>query len=662
MPTNVRYFADWITPATGVRHRMTLTPKATTRVSFAGFVTVGALGWSTRPLWGAGGNSTWLELPPGTIYTPKVNEHGYDKLCVGFPDPPTLGMTIKCGSIEGVADLEDVISYITDPAYDVQSSDLIADPTAEDSPAIEIAPDLWRLINTTHLWTWQTDDGDSSLAIDAFRIVFQGGHDRATSTKHTLDPLTGELVVQLSLVHIFWLTAAQMLPKDLSLRCRENIAPTSVERYLFDYVWHGTANYARVLGSSPDVLDYQAHSMYALHSIADELERLQQDIYTVWSRDSTAVVTHGWSQPVEGLELEMQSQEVAGGRGGSPSSALHVVGLVHGNESDAELGGWLSDVGEVATTVFAFKTLDQFLIDAMEAQAQKAEVLCVSALEIRFNMLGMSNRLTALPIGVADLRQHELEVGAESLSGADASIVGARSGDVGKVEFRLDNIRDHNNRTVPVVFNVAPHVGDAKAGVWFALIDIGGPDFQTIGSPLLSMNVLWSAAEIEHEGGLTGATRYLRPHHAVATLDADPADHGFITDFLEVTDAIALPDPDDLGDPATAVGRANYDIVLWGGLRLAGLQAQAEACIPLAAATRIARRYGDRRQTVYSSSCDAAIAWALGRRTTTAWGDGAALTGKSYHATVPGEPMLLSTSHDEATGLATIKLIAVGGD
>lgn len=622
--------------------------------SAPGAFIMGELAWGTPPAFGGDSATGWKKIPPGVIVAPKIPEHGYSGgLPIGYMDPPTMTLTVHTARLKGDADLEDLIDYIVEPAYDVVDVDYTHTPPA--GAALEIIPLTYRAINTTNLWTWLTDDGDGSLAVGSFRVAIEAGHDRSTTQTHETQIREANTVISLTLVHILWLCAAQVLPTDIQRREILMIASAIYysERFLFDVVWaSSTGAYARVLGSNPNETDYDDHRLMPVTAIWEEIRGMLENAYKAFARRTVTVVSTEAKGPLGRVVLREPSQTVAN-TAGSTITIPHLVTSITGAVSEDDRGGWLSSVGGTDGTLHAYETLDQFLIALSEGCVQKMSVRYSAIGAMVITDYGVTSGFASLAITTdADWRGSTLQIGEGVISGADAEIEGSQEGDQQNIKHRLANVRETSNWTVPAPIHNQPHIGPINQ-VWYQVLTRGGVGFQTVGSPIVTRNCLWAMVELKNGSGVgVGTVVPVRPHHKVGITDG-------ATTYDECSDGIALPNPGSL----PGLGGAPWTNDLWYPLRDAMLSMQINGCLPTAAVRRMCARFGDKKQTVYPGDVEATVAGTeqLGRRVTVGWDSGQDLTGEVFHATIPGSPILISTSLDEATGRATVKLIALGG-
>lgn len=657
MPTTTRYAADWTTPATGVRWRLICTPREIATVSHFGNMTAGNLEWGTPPAFGGSSAAGWQMLPAGTISDVQIPEVGFDKLPVGYHAPPTLTFKLHTRDIESTA--ADLITYCTAPAYESTATEY--EPLAAvDTPSIAPISGSWRRVNTTNAWHLLSDGGDSDLAIEDFAVAFIGGHDRDSSIQHEVDTISGDVVLSIKLTHIWWLAAAQVLPHDVAFRSRAAIheaAIISYERHLIDVHWKGASeHYARVLGHSFTTSDYDEHLMFELADVMAVAVALTQMVLRVWLRLSGATLISTRPEgPYSNLVLREQDGTLAGtARTAGTPPAPEIVGLILSSDSEEDRGGWLSRIGGTTGTIYQWETLDRLFIAASEGCVQKTEVRMQTHESLLLVDYGITDGLADLILSSTEaLSAQTLQVGAEALSGADAKIDGVTKDDQSMVEHRLENVRDHNNRTVPVVLHNQPHIGDITVGIWTARRSnfIGALDVNLVGSPLVTMNCLWYRGEFL-SGGASAGTAVIRYHHYVGVRDG-------ATTYNEVSNGLGnLPDPGSFSGQSPSWINDN----LWYPLRDWMLMAQQQGCVPVAAARRMTTQFGNRQQTMYPTTMDAVEAGLdqLGRRAGAWFASGASLTGKSFHSALPGRPIMVSTSLEEATGRATVKLLGVG--
>lgn len=670
MPRDARYYADWTTPATGVRWRLIFTPRQAVIVDVDGVITAGALDWEPVPEFGSPriDGSGWIPLPEGTIYSPKMPEFGFDELPVGHIDPPSLSLTVKTLFLDGDEDLEDIVTYIADPAWDVTTTDRVGSSLDVGASGVEVVPGEWRPVNTTNLWHLTTDDGDGELEVGAFRVAGIFGHERNLAQTHVVNEATGAVEISLTLVHVFWLVASQVFPDDVAARVGE-FRSEVVAPYLYDLAWRGaTHGYARVLGSHPALQATDGHPdehwMYPVSDVTAEIATLLQRTFSAFTRAPGTNVSLG--SPIDALALRKQSQTVAN-TAGAAIDAPYICGYIKDRDTGDVRGGFLSVVGGEEGTLFQWETIDRLLFEITEGCVQKGEALAFDPLTLDISNWGITESAVELAITTAVGATEQprwsgrtLEIGAGALSGADAEIPGAQDGDVTSIEYRLGNVREHNNRTVPVVLHCQPHVGP-RAAEWLGVLSQGSSDWQCIGNSLITMNCLWYMGQLEVGGVGVGSAVPIRVHHYIGITDG-------ATTYNEVTNGIELPDPGALPGVSggVVVGPADQNLwfrFLWDPTRRAMIRMQKQGGIPFAACVRMARRFGDRLQTAYPGTYAATDAGAeqLGRRAGTAWVSGSTLTGKAYHLQSPGRPILVRTSLDEATGKASVRLLGVGG-
>jgi len=371
MSLNVRHYHDYIEPENNYRMRLYLT--------FAGTSAIGGL--SSPPAWGLGTswNGQWTPLPDNSIFAPSLGDVAFaSSLPIGAPRTPVAKVRFELVQL-ALRGFDDVVAALLSPAVAGGVSYAIPDGSSHTMTT-----------DTTTLLTVLSDNGDDTLEIDEFAVVFQGAQIKQVQRPLGLSYEDDIGEYEATFAHVVEACLERIKPADIAqyalyaLNTTDWVNPAGGSgdyafAHLYDAIYQGgddDATYA--IGSATRAADIDKQircRLYAIESLPYAIEALAQEVYKALVRDSGATFefrrsigtnassAHG--TPFDFLRFYSQTYDATGlkgntelivNSGGAKQLFFVGAGWQGGNDTYAvgtdELGAAL-DAGDIVVGMFS---------------------------------------------------------------------------------------------------------------------------------------------------------------------------------------------------------------------------------------------------------------------------------------------------------------------
>lgn len=706
MSRDAIYYRDW-QESNGWRYRLeilpanTYTPQAGTPVSLPAA--------TIPPEWGSApsGGSIYLQLGDNAVLQTTVTTSEYDGLPLGLPIPPTMTVGLDLSSLNE-SGFSALVGYLLDPVMADAASNLYAGTVYS-----------YQSYDLSTLFTLLTDKG-AGVGIADFKVEFMGVQQSPIPTTVTVRKQEDKVTMDVECIHIARAAMESVPISVVAARClsdhtsggRPNNGDDSAV-VLYDYLYdNGSRTWGRAhCRYKSEIVDGNRAAAYEdkcrlfyLQQLQSSCQALLEDVFRGFQRlHPTSTATAGFysnntedpsyspsykfSTPLDTLLFFKQDYSTANGIGDSlkcgdnsdsnMGSLILFVGLIWKSTDTAPTtpsaaesvctGGFFIDKHE--DSIYAYPTLYDFQTHWAAGSFCKGQYALHDrdTLKIYYNVV-YSRLSTAhyqlqyddIVKGSDGAPEATIEIGGESLSGVTVAMPVTGGEDLSEYTYKLYGVKVDNDRSLEVLFNTTPSVGDAANRYQMSKNGTEAnynPDSfdhpivmgASSGFPLRTLYYLDTPSFMNTEVPI-------RVYDRIGT-------HLPPTSFLDLGgEGVSLPAPTD---NETTI-RGDFDGFFWTPMRDHIKRAQKLSGLPRFIAESWGFTFGSRKQVRYevtlplefSCQSDLGDLYEFVNASNTYIGGNIFLRNSSFLGGLVGKPIVCATTPDYAAGTSTVVLLA----